>query len=163
MTKKSIFTLLFILITAYGIDAQSIFEKLKGNWKGAGTVNKMESNLTMKWETFLGDKFFRLSFKNTMKGSKGDVVFEGMAVYKSAASASETEGNWYDSFGYIRPIKAVLDQNSLTSNWGSKDTEEGKTVYRLLEADKLEVIDSVKMKDGNWREFGRSNYVRVKE
>lgn len=162
MTKKFVFTLLFVLITAYGTNAQSVFEKLRGNWKGTGLVNKMESNLSMKWEVFLGNKFYRLSFKNTMKGSNGDIVFEGMAMYKFTASL-ETERNWYDSFGFVRPIKAILEKNALTANWGTKETEEGKTVYRLVENDKLEVVDSVKMKDGSWHEFGRSSYLRIKE
>ncbi len=140
-----------------------IFEKIRGNWKGTGIVNQMDSALTMKWEFFLGEKFYRLTFKNTMKSGKGDIIFEGLAVYQLPETASETDGIWYDSFGFMRPIKAVLEKDALTANWGTLQTEEGKTVYRLLENDKMEVVDSVKTKDGAWREFGRSNYVRAVE
>lgn len=165
MTRNHAFLLFFLIVLGVSsANAQSgIFEKLRGSWQGTGTVNKMESALTMKWEAFLSEKFYRLTFKNTMKSNKGDVVFEGMAMYKLPASSLETEGNWFDSFGFVRPIKAILAKDSLTANWGSKETEEGKTVYRLLENDKMEVVDSVKTKDGLWREFGRSNYVRIKE
>lgn len=39
--------------------------------------------------------------------------------------------------------------------WGAPGQEQGKSVYRLLADGKLEVVDSVRQPDGNWREFGR--------
>ena len=51
------------------------------------------------------------------------------------------------------PIKAQADGDALVALWGSADQEQGKSVYRLLEPAKMEVIDSVRQKDGTWREF----------
>ncbi len=39
--------------------------------------------------------------------------------------------------------------------WGSPEKEEGKSTYRLLDEGTMEVVDSVKQKDGTWKEFGR--------
>jgi hypothetical protein len=38
--------------------------------------------------------------------------------------------------------------------WGGPGQENGKSVYSFSD-DKLEVVDSVKQKDGSWKEFGR--------
>ena len=161
MKKLSVF--LFLLALFGQINAQNnVFERLAGSWKGNGMVSGMEAEIAMKWESVLAGKFYRLSFKNNMKGKNGNVVFEGTAFYKFK-TASETDGNWFDSFGFIRPIKANLETNKITANWGSKETEEGQTIYHLVETDKLKVVDSVKTKDGTWREFGRSNFTRIKE
>ena len=165
MKKLSIFLFLLVvfMLVSFQVKAQSnIFEKLSGNWKGTGVVSGMESEIEMKWEKVLAGKFYRLNFKNNMKGKNGNVVFEGTAFYQFKTTA-ETFGNWFDSFGLIRPIKAVIETDKLSADWGNKETEEGKTIYHLLEANKLEVIDSVKTKDGTWREFGRSTFTRIKE
>jgi hypothetical protein len=153
---------IFVLVPLQARAQSSIFEKLSGNWKGTGIVSGMNSEITMKWESVLAGKFYRLSFKNNMKGNDGNVVFEGTAFYK-VKTTTETEGNWFDSFGFIRPIKAVFETDKLTAGWGTKETEEGSTVYHLVEANKLEVIDTVKGKDGNWREFGRSTFTRRRD
>ena len=160
LSKLLVCLVLCLLISSQLFAQSNVFEKLSGNWKGTGVVQGMESEITMKWESVLAGKFYRLSFKNNMKGKNGNIVFEGTAFYKFK-SAAETEGNWFDSFGFIRPIKASLETNKITADWGNKETEEGKTVYNLVEADKLEVVDSIKTKDGTWREFGRSVYTRI--
>lgn len=165
MKKTVVFLFLFAAFVLISLPAKAqdnVFAKLSGNWKGTGVVSGMESEIMMRWESVLAGKFYRLSFKNNMKGKNGNVVFEGTAFYKFKTDA-ETEGSWFDSFGFIRPIKASLETHKVTANWGNKETEEGKTVYHLLETDKLEVIDSVKSKDGSWREFGRSTFIRIKE
>ncbi len=43
----------------------------------------------------------------------------------------------------------------MTAWWGSPETEEGKSTYRLIDDQTMEVVDSVKQKDGTFREFGR--------
>lgn len=160
--KKLLLHVVFLLIPLHLLAQNSIFEKMSGNWKGTGVVSGMTSEIEMKWESVLAEKFYRLSFKNNMKGKNSNVIFEGIAFYKSK-SRNETEGSWFDSFGLIRPIKAMVESDKLSAEWGNKETEEGKTVYHLVGTDKLEVVDSVKSKDGTWREFGRSTLIRIKE
>ena len=65
-------------------------------------------------------------------------------------------GMWFDNSGQFRPIEARRDQDALVARWGTPDTEEGETTYRLLSESEMEVVDRVKSKDGTWREFGRA-------
>lgn len=160
--KKLFLIAAFALIPFQTFAQNNIFEKLSGSWKGTGAVSGMESEISMKWESVLAGNFYRLNFTNKMKGKNGTIVFEGTAFYKFKTT-TETEGSWFDSFGLIRPITATLETTKITANWGTKETEEGSTVYHLIEPDKLEVVDSVKSKDGTWREFGRSKFIRIKE
>ena len=43
----------------------------------------------------------------------------------------------------------------LTADWGSAETERGRTVYRLLADGRLEATDSVAGAGGALREFAR--------
>ena len=60
-------------------------------------------------------------------------------------------GMWFDNSGMFRPLEARRDGDALVSKWGTPETEEGETTYRLLPDGKMEVIDRVKSKDGTWR------------
>ena len=62
----------------------------------------------------------------------------------------------------FRPLDARRDGDALVSKWGTPDTEEGETTYRLLPDGTMEVIDRVKGKDGTWREFGRATCAEMK-
>lgn len=50
---------------------------------------------------------------------------------------------------------ALLLVDNRTVGRGGAGQENGKSVYSLLSDGKLEVVDSVKQKDGSWKEFGR--------
>lgn len=143
--------------------ADTLVNRLHGTWQGDGKTLGMNARLLMKWEPVLGNKFLRLSLRNEMSRTGGPVqVFEGHAYYQRLERESETkyEARWFDSRGLSFPIKAHVERESLVSQWGSPETEQGKSVYRLVEPGKMEVIDSVKQKDGTWKEFGRFVVVR---
>lgn len=145
--------LLMAAVTAYS-QSDTIFKRLNGSWKGEGKAMGMPATLQMSWDWVLGEKFLRLSLKNEMKGANGQVrLFEGHAYYQT--SEEKCEGTWFDSRGISFPIKCTVEGQSLTAVWGSPETEQGKSVYRFMADGSLEVVDSVKQKDGNWREFGR--------
>lgn len=138
----------------------TFLNRLAGNWEGEGRVSGMESKLSMNWQQTLGGKFMRLTFRNEMRGRDGSSqVFEGHAYYKVAAS-NRYEGTWFDSQGAIHPIKATIDNQALISLWGSKETQQGRTIYRLTDDERIEVIDSLLSRDGSWKEFGRSLFRR---
>lgn len=151
--------ILVALALAAGAFAADVFTRLEGNWRGTGKVNGMESTLTMRWERALGGKFWQLTFRNEMKSPQGVFPFEGAAMYQSDKKGAIT-GSWFDSRGVKFGISSVADADSLTSNWGSAETEQGRTVYKLTGADTMEVVDSVKGKDGTYKEFGRSEFKR---
>jgi hypothetical protein len=85
--------------------------------------------------------------------------FQAHAYYRAGEDGAIT-GTWLDSRGVTLPLAGKADEASLHIEWGSETTERGRTAYRL-EGDTLEVVDEVLLKDGEWREFGRSVLRRV--
>ena len=145
--------LLLVPCMAYS-QTDTIFKRLQGSWSGEGKTLDMLATLRMTWERVLNEKFLRLSLKNEMKAASGNVqLFEGHAYYQP--SEGKCEGTWFDSRGMSFPIKCTVEGQSLTALWGATGQENGKSVYKFLADGKLEVVDSVKQKDGTWKEFGR--------
>lgn len=135
--------------------------RLEGNWQGEGKAFGMAARLQIKWEWVLQKKFLRLTLKNEMTPENGQArLFEGQAYYQ-ATSGDKFEANWFDSRGVTFPIKAHLEGDALIALWGSPEKEEGKSIYRLINDATLEVVDTVKQKDGTWREFGRVTLKRA--
>lgn len=138
----------------------AFLNRFQGTWQGDGKTMGMTARLQMKWEWVLGTKYLRLSLKNEMQSGAGQPqVFEGHAYYRPAGEG-KYEGQWFDSRGLSFPIKGNMEGDALTALWGTPELEEGKSVYRFLEAGKMEVVDSVKQKDGTWKEFGRFVVIR---
>jgi hypothetical protein len=155
------FALLLLVPGAVYPQSESIFKRLNGSWSGEGKTLEMPATLRMSWEWVLGEKFLRLSLKNEMKAASGNVqLFEGHAYYQP--SEGKCEGTWFDSRGMSFPIKCTVEAQSLTAMWGVPGQENGKSVYAILAGGKLEVVDSVKQKDGSWKEFGRFVMARDK-
>lgn len=162
-TGRTVLIALSLLLLVPGIayaQTESVFKRLGGSWTGEGKAMGMPATLQMSWDWVLGEKFLRLSLKNEMRGENGQVrVFEGHAYYQP--SEGKCEGKWFDSRGVSFPIECSVEGQSLTAIWGSTATEQGKSVYRLLGGEKLEVVDFVKQPDGSWKEFGRFVVNRV--
>ena len=153
-------TILLLLLVPFQATSQSnpLLSRLEGSWQGDGKTLGMAATMQLKWEWVLNKKFLRLTLKNEMSTASGQKqVFEGQAYYNAAAS----EAHWFDSRGIMLPIKAQVEGEALISMWGSPDKEEGKSTYRLIDASTLEVTDTVKQKDGTWREFGRATLKRT--
>ena len=87
------------------------------------------------------------------------VMLHHFTYYRPTADG-QYRGMWFDNAGLLRPLAAMRDGDALVSKWGTPDTEEGETTYRLRADGTMEVIDRVKGKDGTWREFGRATYVK---
>ncbi|HKR59689.1 MAG TPA: DUF1579 family protein [Pyrinomonadaceae bacterium] len=135
--------------------------RLVGAWAGEGKAFGGSSRPEMKWERTLNGKFIKLTYKAEFKSAKGAVqVFEGHAYYKSLGGG-KYQGTWFDSQGSQHPITAVFESDALTANWGTPETELGKTIYRLTANDEMELIDSVRKKDGTWQEFHRAKLKRL--
>ena len=149
--------LLALTLSAVAVQAggDSLLSKLAGQWTGAGTVLNQPSKISLTWTWELSGQFLRLTFKNEMPKA----VFEGHAYYRAVGSG-RYRGMWFDNAGMLRPLDATGDGEALVSKWGTPDTEEGETTYRLLSDSEMEIVDRVKSKDGTWREFGRSRLRR---
>lgn len=153
---------LVLLTLPYAVSAQSQagppLERFHGTWQGDGKAFGMTARVQLRWEPVLSNKFVRLSLRNEISRPGGQTqVFEGHAYYQPTGQTSATsyDARWFDSRGLSFPIRANLEGDSLVALWGSPETEEGKSTYRLIAPEKLEVVDSVKQKDGTWKEFGR--------
>lgn len=151
-----------LLLFGTGLEAapnDNFLNRLAGTWEGDGKALGMPAHLQMKWEWVLGSKFLRLSLKNEMRNATGQVqVFEGHAYYHSPGDG-KYEGKWFDSRGVSFSITGETDGDALIALW-SNPQERGRSIYRFLEARKLEVVDSVQQKDGTWKEFGRFVVIR---
>jgi len=131
-------------------------DRLKGEWTAHGTAFGVTAKVETKWESVLNGEFFRLSLSYTTKNKDGvEQTFAGHGYYQ-AKREGVYEGYWFDTQGNQYPIKAKLEGDSLTALWGIPGKIEGKSVYSLTDSDKLfGVNDSLKQKDGSWRDFSR--------
>ena len=62
----------------------------------------------------------------------------------------------------VTALAVMLDGDAIVATWGTPETEVGETTYRLTASASMEIIDRVRGKDGQWREFGRTLLQRVK-
>lgn len=157
-------TIVIICIVSCTTLAQSSsIDRFAGTWEGQGKFFDLSSQLQLKWEWVLDQKFLRLTLKNETTSTDGrKQIFSGHAYYQASSTPNKFEAQWFDSRGITFPIKATFDGTTLESNWGSPEKEEGKSTYKLIDAETMEIIDSVKQKDGTWREFGRTVLKRTK-
>ena len=151
--------LLFALVVAAGVALQTgndpLLSRFAGNWTGTGTVLNQASKISLTWTWELSAQFLRLHFRNEMPKT----TFEGHAYYRPLGDG-RYRGMWFDNAGMLRPLDATRDADGLVSKWGTADTEEGETTYRLISDSEMEIVDRVKSRDGTWREFGRSRVRR---
>jgi hypothetical protein len=143
--------LLLALVFVIQANSDPLLNKFAGQWTGTGTVLNQPSKISIVWNWELNGQFLRLTFRNEMPKQ----TFEGHAYYRPAGEA-RYRGMWFDNSGMFRPLDARRDGDALVSKWGTPDTEEGETTYRLLPDGRMEIVDRIKSKDGTWREFGRS-------
>ena len=131
-----------------------------GEWEGQGKLFGRDATFSMKWESVLGQQFVRLTFQNRMESEDGAArVLEAQALYKPTGP-SAFEGTWFDSRGVVQPLRGSVEAEALTVLWGTPETEEGRTIYRLLDENRIEVEDFV-LRDGEWSQFGSASYGRV--
>jgi len=130
-----------------------------GRWTGTGTSFGEPGTAQLRVQSAIEGKFVELAYELTAGGSR-PFRFEGRAFYKPI-DGDKWEARWFDSRGTTFPISAVVSGTTLTSDWGSGDTERGRTTYRLREDRKLEVVDTAFTKDGKEREFARYVYDRA--
>ena len=147
--------LLLSLVLAVQAGSDPLLARFTGQWSGTGTVLNQPSKISITWTPELNGQFLRLTFRNEMPKT----TFEGHAYYRPAGEG-RYRGMWFDNAGMLRPLDARRDGDALVSKWGTADTEEGETTYRLTSDSRMEIVDRVKSKDGTWREFGRSIVTR---
>ena len=141
-------------------DAAPVLEHWLGEWRGPGTNSGAPAKLLLNWERALGGRFVRLTLVNEIGAQPPLQRFEGLALYWPGID-NHLNGRWFDSHGSTHILDSALDANSLTSEWGDGTIARGRSTYRLLEQNVMEVIDEIKRTDGTWHEFGRYRLTRV--
>jgi len=155
---KPILILVLLLVSSANAlsPADPFLDRLQGDWTGQGTAFGLTAQVQTKWESVLDGKFVRLSLSYTTKTLSGvEQSFAGHGYYQ-AKGEGVYEGYWFDTQGNQYPIKAKLEGDSLTALWGIPGKVEGKSVYSLTDSGKLFAVnDSLKQKDGSWKDFSR--------
>lgn len=149
--------LLLALALFLQANTDALLTRFAGNWTGSGTVLNQPAKISLSWQSELDGQFMRLAFKNEMPKT----TFEGQAYYRPSGP-DRYRGMWFDNAGMFRPLEAHRDGDALISKWGTPQTEEGETTYRLMSDTRMDIIDRVKSKDGTWREFGRSSVEKMR-
>jgi hypothetical protein len=142
--------------TTETVPPSDFLDRLIGSWSGRGQVYGMDARLQMKWEWILGNQFARVTFRNEMTNQSGGTqVFEAHAYYKPVGKGYY-QGSWFDSQGDVHPIKADVEGETLSVLWGISVAKCGHTAYHFLDGGKVEVIDSIRLKNDGWKEISRS-------
>lgn len=159
-----------ILLGALSVQAQApaptnagdpFLSRIAGDWNGDGTFSRASSQGWAKWEAVLEGKFVRFSVNFEIKQKDSATRKFGGHGYYQVKGPGNFEGQWFDSEGHQYPIKATVSRDTMTTLWGIPGSVEGRSTYRLTDADKgLELIDSYKAKDGTWKELNRFTFRR---
>lgn len=134
-----------------------ILERFEGHWSAEGEAFRQPARSTMRWSREMGGKWWRLDYRIDFK-AEGAPDFEGVAYYK-VVGPGRYVATWVDSTGDLHPIEASDDGTALTSLWGVPGQKYGKSEYRFT-AEGVEVADWIQ-RDGAWREFNRTRFVRA--
>jgi hypothetical protein len=129
---------------------------LVGAWTGGGSHGGRASKASLEARNVLGGRFVELRYR-----LERPFAFEGRAFYRPAEGGG-WKADWYDSRGLVLPVSAALEGTTLTADWGTAGTEQGRTIYRLLGDGRLEIVDFVLRPDGTRREFARQTFVRAR-
>jgi hypothetical protein len=143
------------LVLSQGAPPDPLLARLVGEWAGEGTVLETRADVRLTWAWTLDGEFLQLRFVNEM----GKRRFEGHAYYRALGNG-RYRGWWFDNSGMMRPIEAVQDGDAIVATWGTPETEVGETTYRLSPSGAMEILDRVRGKNGQWRDFGRTLLTR---
>lgn len=137
-------------------DAAAVFERLEGTWAGSGTLFGRPAAFTMRWDVSGG--LASLRFTNALVEADGTEtpVMSAAAVYRIDGDA---EGVWLDSRGERVELAWTVADGALVVDWRAS-AESGRTTYRPVDGDRVEVVDEVAADDG-WRVFGNASHART--
>ena len=137
-------------------------DHLAGSWQGSGMLFGVPATFSMTWQWVLDGKFLHLTFENRIpREGAEDRVMAAQAFYRPTGDDG-FEGTWFDSRGRVGPRVVIGKDFTLVTHWGSPDTERGKTEYRVVSKDSIEVVDFV-FKNADWSQFGSAGYWRVSD
>ncbi|MGZ8361774.1 MAG: hypothetical protein ACXWUX_14740 [Allosphingosinicella sp.] len=132
--------------------AQSDLGWLVGTWRGEGIRMGRTYDAVLEVRPALGGRFLEFSYRSG--------PFEGRAFYHLAQDGRWI-GRWFDNRGVSFPLDAAVAGRTLTTAWGSVETERGRTVYALGADGRLTITDSVGGADGSQSPFATHTLQRA--
>ena len=110
----------------------------------------------MRWN--VADGLASLRFSNALLDEAGAAtpVLTAVATYRTEGVP---EGVWLDTRGERLELTWATEDDALVVRWRAA-SESGRTTYRTVSPDALEVVDEV-MSAGAWRVFGQARYTRI--
>lgn len=159
MKKLNCLILLIICFSSSSLLSQERNSKIDpflGQWTGEGTLFGNPAKFQLRFAPDLNGKFLHLIFRNEYTVNEKSYSMDAKAYY--AIAADSLHGYWFDSRGIQLPVIVRVSDQTLTSFWGSPETERGKTEYRLTE-EVLLTTDYV-MRNGEYAKFGGAKYTR---
>ena len=139
-------------------DVDPVLGTLEGHWEGEGELFERSATFVMTWERALPGRFLRLSFRNAFADvDPVQPVLESHAYYLLGGPI--LTGQWMDSRGVVLSLRAEVVGPSLVTDWTGE--ESGRTEYRVVDEDTLEVTDYVRS-EGEYRLFAHARYRRVR-
>lgn len=156
--KKICFLSFALFLTAGTVVGQSFWNDMtSGSWKGSGTLMGSQANFYMKWSWELDVKFLKLEFQNKRTSDSGEELILKSHAYYQPQNDTLFEGTWFDSRGVTFPVRGILEDSIFTVDWGSPETEQGKTVYTLTANGSVQVTDYF-LREENYVKFGEAAY-----
>lgn len=138
----------------------TVVSTLEGEWRGEGTLFGNPATFTMEWAPVLGARFVRLRFSNALVNEGGSTPIITAEAFYRLADGGGLEGHWFDTRGYVLSLSARVTDDRIVTDWVAAGVESGRTTYRLIDPDTVEVVDEVS-RDGELQEFGRATYRRA--
>jgi hypothetical protein len=165
MTSLGLAALLILLLSCCLTAVSQEIKKEKlgqfiGSWEGSGKLFGKPAKFQLIFTFALNDKFFHLEFRNEYSVDSRTYVMDAKAYY-AVSQVDSLRGYWFDSRGVQQPVRAGLSPSTLTSLWGSPQTELGKTIYELTAVNELKVTDLVQ-RNGTYAVFGEAVYKRIR-
>lgn len=162
-----ILVLALLMAPAVAAEDETIFSTFVGKWHAEGAAFGAPSTSDMQWvDAELGGRFLRLDYQINRATPNGpQPFFTGIAYYQKSVAPfpanHKIQAFWADTNGNLHPISAHVEENALIANWGTPETEQGRTRYQIIDQNTVEVTDWVKMPDG-WRQFNQTTFSRAK-
>ena len=137
---------------------RDVLATLEGRWEGEGVLLERQATFAMTWEKALNGRFLRLEFSNSFADvDPPQPVLESQAYY--LLGGSTLTGQWMDSRGVILALRAEIAGSALVAYWTGE--ESGRTEYRVVDPDAIEVTDSV-WAEGEYHVFATARYRRIR-
>ncbi len=147
-----------------GPELPPVFDELIGHWRGEGTLMGRPAAFDMEWRSALNGRFVVLQFSNAFAADESAAavpVLTATEYYRpSSTDPGTADGTWFDTRGVMFPLSVTVTSTALVTLWGDTSTERGRTTYRIVGPDRVDVVDEV-VRGEQYELFGQASYTRL--